>query len=324
MTSKLKHLQDSGVAPSTRLTYRSGIRAFETFCSQYDIYPILPASELTLCYFIAYLSERLSSQTARVYLSGIRLLHLEHGHGDPLQQADLLKYVLNGLQRSQTSHSHPRQPVTVSILRQLKASLQAHRDLNRFDKRLLWSAFTLAFYGFLRGGELTCPSATQFNPARHLSMYDVTVSNSALNLTIKASKTDQFGKSVTRTIPATRTSTCPVKAMQQYLQLRKCRGYGPLFMWHSGRYLTREALSHTLKELVEVAGWNSSSFSSHSFRIGAATTAAATGLPDWLIQSLGRWKSDSYLRYIRTPSASLEDAAITMARAARISFPKGM
>lgn len=155
-------------------------------------------------------------------------------------------------------------------------------------------------------------------------MYDVTVSNSALNLTIKASKTDQFGKSVTRTIPATRTSTCPVKAMQQYLQLRKCRGYGPLFMWHSGRYLTREALSHTLKELVEVAGWNSSSFSSHSFRIGAATTAAATGLPDWLIQSLGRWKSDSYLRYIRTPSAPLEDAAITMARAAHISFPKGM
>ena len=112
--------------------------------------------------------------------------------------------------------------------------------------------------------------------------------------------------------------------MQQYLRLRKQRGYGPLFIWYSGHYLTREALSHILKELVGAAGWNPSSFSSHSFRIGAATTAAATGLPDWLIQSLGRWESDSYLRYIRTPSAPLEDAAITMARAARISFSKGM
>ena len=59
---------------------------------------MLPASELTLCYFIAHLSETLSAQTARVYLAAIRLFHLEHGHGDPLQQADLLKYVLDGMQ----------------------------------------------------------------------------------------------------------------------------------------------------------------------------------------------------------------------------------
>ena len=137
LTSKLKYLQNSGVAPSTRLTYRSGIRAFETFCSQYDIHPILPASELTLGYFIAYLSKSLSAQNARVYLSAIRLFHLEHGHGDPLQQADLLKNMLSGLQRSQSSQTHPRQPVTVSILRKLKASLQVHRGLNRFAKRLL-------------------------------------------------------------------------------------------------------------------------------------------------------------------------------------------
>ena len=71
----------------------------------------------------------------------------------------------------------------------------------------------------LRGEELTCPSATQFNPAHHLSTQDVIVSDKALTFTIKALKTYQLGKSVTRTIPATKTSTCPVKTMQQYLQL---------------------------------------------------------------------------------------------------------
>ena len=43
-------------------------------------------------------------------------------------------------------------------------------------------------------------------------------------------------------------------------------------------------------------------YASHSFRIGAATTAAAAGL-----KSLGRWSSNAYLSYIhcqpsRTPA----------------------
>ena len=46
-------------------------------------------------------------------------------------------------------------------------------------------------------------------------------------------------------------------------------------------------------------------FSSHSFRIGAATVAARNGVPDHLIQSMGRWSSNAYQLYIRTPSDAL-------------------
>ena len=46
-------------------------------------------------------------------------------------------------------------------------------------------------------------------------------------------------------------------------------------------------------------------FSSHSFRIGAATVAARNGVPDHLIQTMGRWSSNAYQLYIRTPSESL-------------------
>ena len=40
-------------------------------------------------------------------------------------------------------------------------------------------------------------------------------------------------------------------------------------------------------------------YAGHSFRIGAATTVAMAGLEDSAIQTLGRWKSSSYLLYIR-------------------------
>ena len=62
-------------------------------------------------------------------------------------------------------------------------------------------------------------------------------------------------------------------------------------MFDDGRALTHE-------RLVERAGVDSSHYSGHSFRIGAATTAAACGLQDLLIKMLGRWESVAYTVYI--------------------------
>ena len=41
----------------------------------------------------------------------------------------------------------------------------------------------------------------------------------------------------------------------------------------------------------------------HSFRLGAASTAATASLPDWLIKVLRRWSSDCYQLYIHWSSA---------------------
>ena len=51
----------------------------------------------------------------------------------------------------------------------------------------------------------------------------------------------------------------------------------------------------------------------HSFRIGAGSVAAAGGLPDWLIKVMGRWSSDCYQLYIRTPISTIETVARRMA-----------
>ncbi|XP_078343927.1 uncharacterized protein LOC144629561 [Oculina patagonica] len=73
------------------------------------------------------------------------------------------------------------------------------------------------------------------------------------------------------------------------------------------------SMIYLLRDAARYAGLPYKSLKGHSFRIGAASTAAAAGLPDWLIKVLGRWSSDCYQLYIRTPQNVLLSAAPRMA-----------
>ena len=75
-------------------------------------------------------------------------------------------------------------------------------------------------------------------------------------------------------------------------------------MFSDGRPLTRQQLSSSVQSILHGAGY-AGLYSGHSFRIGAATTAAARGVPDHLIKTLGHWSSDAYQIYIRTPVSSI-------------------
>ena len=56
---------------------------------------------------------------------------------------------------------------------------------------------------------------------------------------------------------------------------------------------------------LQAAGIDLEKYSGHSFRIGAASTAARYRLQDSLIKTLGRWESMAYTLYIRTPREML-------------------
>ena len=84
---------------------------------------------------------------------------------------------------------------------------------------------------------------------------------------------------------------------------------GPLFCYSNGVPLSRSQFTKELRTLLAQGGHHPAHYAGHSFRIEAATTAASQGLPHWLIQTLGRWSSDCYLRYIRTPIHVLTDVS---------------
>ena len=54
-----------------------------------------------------------------------------------------------------------------------------------------------------------------------------------------------------------------------------------------------------------------------SFQIGAASSARSASIPDSQIQVLGRWKSDAYKSYIRTPLSDLADLSKVLAAGPR-------
>ena len=74
------------------------------------------------------------------------------------------------------------------------------------------------------------------------------------------------------------------------------KGPGLFFRFQSGAPLLRELpVKHSLK----IKGYEVNMYAGHSFHISTATTAAAVGMEDSVIKTLGRWESTAYLAYVR-------------------------
>ena len=124
---------------------------------------------------------------------------------------------------------------------------------------------------------------------------DFFMNPSCFKVHIKCSKTDPFCVGCDIYLGRGSGSVCPITALGSYLSLRG-PAPGPLFMFSDGRPLTRQQLSSSLQSILNGARY-SGSYYSHSFCIGAATTAAARGVPGHLIKTLVRWSSDAYQIY---------------------------
>ena len=84
-----------------------------------------------------------------------------------------------------------------------------------------------------------------------------------------------------------------------------------------GRAITKPHFVARTRDILATLGLPQSQFAGHSFRIGAATAAAAAGVEDSTIQTLGRWSSAAFLQYIRTPKERLALISATLANTNR-------
>ena len=137
------------VAPSTHRTYNAGVNFYFQFSSKFNITPY-PASSHTLQFFCAYLAQRVSYKSNKVYLAGIWLIHLEL---DPTTD-ECLHLVVKGIRRFQGDSSRPRLLITINLLHTLKQQLRIS-NFSLVKQCLLRAAFMMAFYAFLCVSEST-------------------------------------------------------------------------------------------------------------------------------------------------------------------------
>ena len=296
-----------GLAPSPHRSYASAQAQFIKFCTQlgklHSSGSPCPVDEWTLCLFATFLAARIQHSSIKVYLSGIRALHIEQGFADPLANCLHLQRVIRGIKRSQGSSSSSRLRITDDLMLVIWRSL----DLCLPDHLMFWAACSLGYFGFLYASEFTVPSLACFSPSSHFGVQDIAVDSpsapSCMRLKIKASKTDPFRKGAFIHIGLGWPPLCAVHSVLSYLAHRgdvPC----PLFLFLNGQPLSRSLLSDWLRQILASANIPGN-FSSHSFHIGVATEAARNRVPGHLIQALGHWSSSAYQLYIRTPSESL-------------------
>lgn len=219
-----------------------------------------------------------------------------------------LEQVIKGIKAVQamasTTGSRPaRLPTTLELLRNRCGSRGATYGTMRCCGRLVRCFFP----GFFRSGDITVqPTESAFDEGAHLGLKDISVdcvvNPQVLKVKLKASKTDPFRIGIDVCIGMTNNTLCPVAAVLAFMSLRG-QGPGPLLGWQAP-----DAGQTGDRSEPGIVGGRSG-YSGHSFRSGAATTAAKQGIGDATIKMLG----SAYQLYIKTPRVQLAPASKRLA-----------
>lgn len=323
------------LSPATQRSYNTGARSFRVFVSMHNIGNAtiqgLPQCnsellELFVCHCVKNL--KISYSTIKLYLAGVRNLYIMAGLGNPLCNAQgqvhaTLELLLRGVKKSCVAKTMTRKPVNGYILTAICEKL-TNGMFDEYVDSLMKAVCLVAFFGFLRCGEFTCMS-NNFDPQTNLTMLDICFSDNQVSINLKASKTDPFRLGYKVTVFQNNLNICPVNALIHYFTLRRSLGFAPLdplFQFPSGQVLTRNIFMNLFHRVCLAANVSCEGMRGHSFRIGAATSAAEAQTPDYLIQTLGRWKSSTYTRYTRISPQLLSKTQNQMADVAFSQYAK--
>ncbi len=264
-------------------------RAFRSDLDQFLAWGgTIPATaDVVANYLAAHAATHKPSTLAR-WIASISKAHKMAGQENPIG-SELVRATLQGIRRTYGSEQRRAAPISRAILvAMMEMFIDRPKDVR--DKALL----LLGFAGAMRRSELVA-----------LNFEDAVLVDEGLIITIKRSKTDQFGEGRKIGIPYGRPTLCPVRAFLEW-QSKGGMASGPIFrrIDRHGNIdtdrLSGEAVCQVVRERAGSAGLNPTIYSGHSLRAGLATSAAKAGVPSWKIRSQTRHASDAMLgRYIR-------------------------
>ena len=287
----LNNLKNSK-SKNTLRAYKSDFRDFESFCVKHG-FNSLPSVPKTVSLYLTHLSKNLKISTLRRRLVSISMVHKLKGHYLDTKHPIIIENIM-GIRRSKGSIQKGKKPI---LINHLKLIINAINDkkIDEIKKLRDKSIILVGFSGGFRRNELVS-----------IDYEDLEFVPEGLKITIRRSKTDQFGEGMTKGLPYFNNDIyCPIRNLKKWLQISNIKS-GPIFtrfskgMSLTNKRLTDQSVVMLIKEYLNLAGIENKNFAGHSLRSGFATVAAASGADERSIMAMtGHKNTQMVRRYIK-------------------------
>jgi integrase len=281
----------AATSANTRRAYRGDLQDFLNWGGT------VPCSPEVLAAYIAARAETHSPYTISRRVVGIGRAHVSQSLPDP-GKTDLVRTVLRGVRRTKGG---PQRQATPLLKQDLLSLLPFMRGTKGIRDRAL---ILLGFAAALRRSELVALDVEALEFVRE-----------GLIVNLRRSKTDQEGVGRKIAVPYGRTSACPVKAVQVWLEHGQIAAGAVFKSVSKGQVVSTERLTGAAVALIvkgyaKAAGLPSTNVSGHSLRSGLVTSAAQIGVSTHKIQQqTGHRSVEMVAKYIRDANLFENNAA---------------
>jgi len=299
LTTDLKLLNEetlnnlrSSKAKNTLRAYKSDFKDFGTFCAKHGLNS-LPSEPKIVSLYLTHLSKNSKISTLRRRLVSISMVHKLKGHYLDTKHPIIVENLM-GIRRVKGSIQKGKKPILINHLKSIINVIDEQKieDIKKFRDK---SIILIGFGGGFRRTELIS-----------IDHEDLEFVPEGLKITIRKSKTDQFGEGMIKGLPYfTNETYCPIVNLKKWLEITKIKT-GPIFRRFSkglsltDKRLTDQTVVLLMKEYLKLAGIENKNFAGHSLRSGFATVAADSGADERSIMAMTGHKSSQMVRrYIR-------------------------
>jgi len=300
ITTDLKALQEetllnlkSSKAPNTIRAYKSDFKDFGLFCVQ-NGFNTLPSEPNIVSLYLTNLSTKnVKLSTIKRRLVSIGVIHKMKGHYLDTKHPIIIENLM-GIKRRKGMIQKGKKPILINNIKKIIDVINTQKidDIKKLRDK---SIILIGFSGGFRRNEIVS-----------LDVEDLEFVFEGLKITVKRSKTDQFGEGMLKALPFFENKIyCPVTTVRRWLNISKIKE-GPLFRRFikgsklSSNRLTDQSVALIIKQYLNYAGINSSNYSGHSLRSGFATSAAEAGAEERSIMAMTGHKSPEMVRrYIK-------------------------
>jgi hypothetical protein len=307
MDHKHAALLKASLSTSSWNKHLSALHCFQEFQHNTGKKYSFPLDNKSICDFIVYAVEKrkLKHSTVNSYLSSLTFYHRLRNMNSESCSNFLAKSMVRGAKNLELYSSickDCRKVMTLPLLKLLSHKIATESWPER-DRQSFWTAFTVAFYGSFRFGELLSQNGRILNKKETLLWSDITFGKDYVVIHIKVTKTKSKDGEYVDLFLQEDNKYCPVKALKHLKSMSQhCTPDTPVFTLENGCLLTPARINTALQLLLTpVIGDSARMITGHSFR--AALPSALASQPEIAssedIRIWGRWNSNSYALYTR-------------------------